>query len=139
MTRIIRTSTPGKERSQLSKAIVITVREFMRQTEVNEDMHDMVAFVILSLEKISNGIDKSVEAWEKRGYWIKADKYRIEWLWTGDLSKKLAQAYQFQDWKKIADLLAKVMSKFMTIKISDRHRIGKPWVDASQKYQSELS
>ena len=31
MSRIIKTSTPGKEREHLSKAIVITVRNFMRQ------------------------------------------------------------------------------------------------------------
>lgn len=139
MTRIIKTTTPGKERSHLSKAIVISIREFMRQTNVNEVTRDIVAFVILALEEISDGIDKSVSAWEKRGYWVKADKYRMTWLWTGDLSKKLAQAYQQDDWKTIADLLAEIMRKFMTIKVSDRHQMGKPWLGASQEYKRTLS
>jgi len=139
LTRIIKTTTPGKERSHLSKAIVISIREFMRQTNVNEVTRDIVAFVILALEEISDGIDKSVSAWEKRGYWVKADKYRMTWLWTGDLSKKLAQAYQQDDWKTIADLLAEIMRKFMTIKVSDRHRMGKPWLGASQEYKRTLS
>ena len=139
MTRIIKTTTPGKEKTQLSKAIVITIREFMCQTQVNEGARDMVAFVILALKEISRGIDKSVEAWEKRGYWVKADKYRMAWLWTDELSRKLDQVYQQEDWKKITDLLAEVMSKFITIKVSDRHRMGKPWIGALQEYKKTPS
>ncbi len=39
----------------------------------------------LALEEINSNIDKSVEAWEKRGYWVKADKFRLDWEWSGKL------------------------------------------------------
>jgi hypothetical protein len=97
VTRIIKTTTPGKERSHLSKAIVITIREFMRQKEPNKDTRDMVAFIILALQEIANGIDKSVAAWEKRGYWVKADKYRLEWQWTGQIAGHLQKAFLSED------------------------------------------
>lgn len=135
MTRIIATSTPGKERAQLSKAIVITIREFMRQKEPGKNTHDMVAFIILALNEISEGIDKSVAAWEKRGYWVKADKYRMEWQWTGFIAKKLEKSFQIIDWESIASTLIEVMGKFEDIKVSDRHRMGKPWVGALKIYQ----
>ena len=138
VTRIIKTSTPGKERVNLSKAIVITIREFMRHQEPSHETHDMVAFIILALEEISGGIDKSVAAWEKRGYWVKADKYRMEWHWCGEYAKKLRNAFTDQDWHTIADLLINTMTKFANIKVSDRHRMGKPWRGAQKEYKNHM-
>ena len=136
MSRIIKTSTPGKERARLSKAIVITIRAFMRHQKPDQDAKDMVAFVILALRQIAAGIDTSVKAWEKRGYWIKADKYRLEWLWSGELADQLQNAFSQADWSIIASLFVEVMQKFSTIKVSDRHRMGEPWKQAFQEYSS---
>ena len=139
MTRIIATSTPGKERVQLSKAIVITIREFMRQKEPGKSTRDMIAFVILALNEIADGIDKSVAAWEKRGYWVKADKYRLEWQWSGMTAKKLDESFKSDDWEIIANILLEIMGKFENIKVSDRHRMGTPWKGALKIYQEENS
>jgi hypothetical protein len=50
----------------------------MKQTQSNTVTKDLVAFIVLSLQEINNTIDSSVEAWEKRGYWIKADRFRMD-------------------------------------------------------------
>ncbi len=137
MTQIIKTTTPGKERARLSKAIVIAIREFMRQQEPDKTTKDLVAFVILALREIAAGIDKSVTAWEKRGYWVKADKYRLEWDWSGISAGKLNRAFNDEDWGTVAALLLEVMRKFGNIKVSDRHRMGKPWEGAYQEYKRQ--
>ncbi len=134
MSRIIKTSTPGKERNQLSKAIVVTVREFMRQSEPDDNTKDMIAFVILALREIAEGIEKSVAAWEKRDYWVKADKYRMDWMWVTPAEKALNKAFIAEDWAGIASQLLALMGHFNTIKVSDKHRMGKPWVGAYQEY-----
>jgi hypothetical protein len=139
VTQIIKTSTPGKEREHLSKAIVITIRNFMRQESPDDETNDMLAFIILALKEISDGIDKSVAAWEKRGYWVKADQYRLEWQWSGEMSAKLRNAFQAEDWPKIAGLLIETMDKFSNIKVSDRHRMGKPWKNAFANYDQLIS
>jgi hypothetical protein len=139
VTRIIKTSTPGKERVRLSKAIVITIREFMRQQEPDKSTNDMVAFIILALKAIAKGIDKSVAAWEKRSYWVKADKYRMKWQWTGSCADKLETAFQEKDWQIIPEILMDIMTKFNDIKVSDRHRMGKPWDGACKEYLSNLN
>lgn len=137
MTRIIKTSTPGKERNRLSKAIVITIREFLRQQEPGKGSRDMVAFIILALRQIAEGIDQSVAAWEKRGYWVKADKYRMEWRWTGEIANKLSSAFEQKDWGEIADLLITIMKNLDSVKVSDRHRMGKPWLGAEKELKSQ--
>ena len=136
MSRIIKTSTPGKERARLSKAIIVTIRAFLRQGEPDQNSRDMVAFVILALEHISSGIDMSVEAWEKRGYWVKADKYRMEWRWSGEYAKKLRKAFSRSAWEEIANLFIQIMQKFNAIKVSDQHRMGQPWKDAFREYSA---
>ncbi|MFU8825903.1 MAG: hypothetical protein ACNA70_00250 [Brevefilum sp.] len=136
MTQIIKTSTPGKERERLSKAIVITIRNFMRQATPDKETQDMVAFIILALKEISAGIELSVAAWEKRGYWVKADKYRLEWQWAGEMSKKLENAFDAQEWPAVATLLLEIIEKFSNIKVSDRHRMGKPWQGALKEYKN---
>lgn len=138
MTQIINPSTPGKERARLSKAIVITIRAFMRLEEPDLHAKNMVAFIILALREISNGIDQSVTAWEKRGYWIKADKYRMEWRWTGQFAEKLHAAFSNDNWRGIIGQLMEIMDRFSDIKVSDRHRMGKPWLGALKQYQSLL-
>ena len=139
MTQIIKTSTPGKEREQLSKAIVITIRTFMRQGAPDHETKDMIAFIILALKEISTGIDQSVAAWEKRGYWVKADKYRLEWQWAGEMADKLQHAFKAEDWGKIAEYLLDTMTHFSNIKVSDRHRMGQPWVNAYTNYKNILN
>jgi hypothetical protein len=136
VTRIIKTTTPGKERTRLSKAIVITIRAFMRQKEPNNNTRDMVAFIILALREIAEGIDKSVTAWEKRGYWVKADKYRMEWLWTTPTADKLEAAFKAEDWGTAAGNMVEIMGKFSDIKVSDRHRMGEPWRGAFTEYKA---
>ena len=134
MTRIIKTSTPGKERAHLSKAIIVTIRAFMRQQEPNAETKDMIAFIILALREISEGIDKSVIAWEKRGYWVKADKYRMEWHWVAPLAEKLDKSFKKEDWGVVAGFMVEIMGRFNQIKVSDRHRLGEPWKGAYAEY-----
>jgi hypothetical protein len=135
VTQIKRSSTPGQERTKLSKAIVVTIREFMRQNKPDGNTQDMVAFIISALKHIAKGIDQSVTAWEKRGYWVKADKYRLEWQWTGFLAEKIEASFKTRDWGNIAQLLVEVMGHFNSIKISDQHRMGQPWKNAYKEYQ----
>lgn len=130
MSPIINPESAGKERTQLSKAIVLAVRELAKQTDVNNEAKDLAAFIALALKTISEGIDISVAAWEKRGYWVKADRFRMEWLWTGSVADKMKVAIFTNDWGAIAMLMPQIAQKFSKIMVSDNHRLGKPWVGA---------
>jgi hypothetical protein len=128
MSRIINPESAGKERTQLSKAIVLAVRELAKQTDVTNDAKDLAAFIALALTNISEGIDISVAAWEKRGYWVKADRFRMDWLWTGQYAEKMKTAILADDWGAIAMIMPQIAQKFSKIVVSDNHRLGKPWV-----------
>ncbi len=130
MGRIVNINTPGKTRTQLSKSTVLAIRELMKQAQLNTETKDLVAFIVLSLKAIHNTIDNSVEAWEKRGYWIKADRFRMDWNWTGSTSDELKKALLADDWATVAQLSVRTAERFADIKIPTRVKNKSPWVGA---------
>lgn len=127
---MIKTDTTGKERTRLSKSIVVCVRELAKQPGVTAEARDMAAFIALALQSIADGIDASVAAWEKRDYWVKADRFRMDWMWAGQYAEKMKAAVLADDWAAIAMLLPQVAQKFSKVIVSDNHRLGKPWAGA---------
>ncbi|MBK9209316.1 MAG: hypothetical protein IPL71_13845 [Anaerolineales bacterium] len=130
MSRVINPDSVGKERTRLTKSIVLCIRELAKQTQVTPEAKDLASFIALALQAISEGIEVSVIAWEKRDYWVKADKFRMEWMWAGQLADKMKAAVLGDDWATIAMLMPQIASKFGKIVVSDNHRLGKPWTGA---------
>lgn len=120
----------GKERKWLTRAIVVSLRELMTQTEPNQTTRDIAAFIGLALNGVSATIERTVAPWEKRDYWVKADKFRLEWEWVDQVGERMRKAAVEKDWGEVALLSAKVGLKLSKIEVSTRHRMGKPWVGA---------
>ena len=130
MSPLINPDSAGKQRTQLTKSIVLAVRELARQNEPGPEARDLAAFIALALQTIADGIDVSVAAWEKRGYWVKADRFRMEWAWTGQHAAKLKDAVLADDWGTIAMIAMRVAQKLGKVQVSENHRLGKPWAGA---------
>lgn len=130
MSRVINPDSVGKERTRLTKGIVLCIRELAKQASITSDAKDLAAYIALALQAISEGIDASVVAWEKRDYWVKADKFRMEWMWAGQVAAKMKAAVLEDDWATIAGLMPQIASRFSKIEVSDNHRLGKPWTGA---------
>lgn len=137
MSRLIKTDTVGKDRTRLTRSIVLAVRELAKQKEVTAEARDLAAFIAFALQAIAEGIDESVAAWEKRGYWVKADRFRMEWLWTGQTAAKMKSAVLNDDWGAIALLLPQIAQKLSKIQIAENHRLGAPWKGAYQRLKKE--
>ena len=137
MSRIINPESAGKERTQLTKGIVLAIRELAKQTAPGPESRDMAAFIALALAQISEGIDVSVAAWEKRGYWVKADKFRMEWLWADAYAARMKNAVLTDDWATVAVTMTQVAQKLVKVEVAAGHRLGRPWVGAFRKMQSE--
>jgi hypothetical protein len=130
VSRVINPDSVGKERTRLVKSIVLCIRELAKQVQVTSETKDMAAFIALALQSISDGVDVSVAAWEKRDYWVKADKFRMEWIWTGQFADKMKTAVLTDDWATIAPLIPQIASKLNKVEVSNNHRLGRPWENA---------
>jgi hypothetical protein len=137
MSRVINPDSAGKQRTKLSKSIVLALRQLARQSDTGGETRDLAAFISVALEAISQGIDASVAAWEKRGYWVKADKFRMDWAWAGPISEKMRSAIAADDWATVAMLAAQVAEKLNRVQVTDNHRLGKPWDGAYERLREK--
>ena len=133
MSRIINAESVGLERSQLVRAIIVALRELSQLTTFGIEARDLAAFVVMALGTISKGVDASAIAWEKRGYWVKADRFRMEWAWAEPLASKLRSAVEAGDWSAVATLMLKLAEKFKNVRVARNPRVGKPWVGAFRR------
>lgn len=130
MSRVINPNAPGKERNRLKRATALALRELMVESEPTQKAKDLVAFIVLALEGITETVDVTTSAWEKRDYWIKADRFRRDWEWAARLGAVLRKAALAQDWDKITEICVRVFQRVGDEKISQNHRMGTPWTGA---------
>jgi hypothetical protein len=138
---VINPDSVGKQRTKLTRMTALTVRELLRQPEPNDDTRDMAIFIVLSLDTIAETIDPSVAAWEKRGYWVKADRFRLEWAWAKKRADEMREALFVEDWGAVAMSAVQIaqQTQIASVKISPRHRMGKPWVGAWHRFKESVT
>lgn len=138
MSRVIQTDGVGKQRQTLVRALALAVRELMHRGMIDAQTRDLVAFLVLAMEKIAQNIDETVKAWEKRGYWLKADRFRLDWEWTQMLSQQLRKAIADEDWDFVARLVGEIAGKVSHVEVPVHHRLGTPWNGAWDKLKVKL-
>jgi hypothetical protein len=137
MGRVISTQNLSTERNRLMKAMVIALREIGRQSEFNDESRDLAAFLAAALRTVAETVDRSVEPWEKRGYWIKADRFRMDWAWVEPLAQNIRRAVFAEDIAGIATCVAQLGGKLKEVRVAEKHKLGKPWIGAWQKLKAE--
>lgn len=133
----IKTTESGTTlRNRLAKSIVLAIRTLMQKGEPDKESLDMAAFVVLALEKIEESIDKSATAWEKRDFWLKADRFRMEWAWTENSRKSLETSVLAQNWAEIPTELVQIAQRLGSVEVATKHRLGTPWIGAWEALKS---
>ena len=89
MSRVINPNSPGKRRNQLRRTIAEILRHLMRKRELDEEAKDMAAALVFSLRGIAETIEATTGAWEKRDYFLKADRFRRKWEWVMPAAQRL--------------------------------------------------
>ena len=140
MPRIINPDSAGKQRNKIVRRVALTVRELLRLPEPNDTSRDMVIFIVLSLDTIADTIDPTVAPWEKRDYWVKADRFRMEWSWAKRYADQLRKALGVEDWGTIAMVAVQIAQQpqISKVNISPKHRMGKPWEGAWNRFKEAV-
>ena len=137
MSRVINPNAPGKERNRLKRATALALRVLMVESRPNAKTRDLVAFITLALEGIVKTVEVTTTAWEKRDYWIKADRFRLEWDWARRLGQEMRKAVLSEDWEMIPKIAIQIFEYVGDEKISERHRMGKPWIGAWEELKAQ--
>ena len=147
MSRLINTDPPSKRRNKAAREIVLCIRT-AASCQDQDQLLDLMAHIASSLEIIEGSIEQSVTAWEKRNYWLKADRYRMKWEWVqpalkavtsyleskggaGNIPVYMTREFTLQE----LETLLEIAEELGGITISPNHRMGKPWTGAYSIWQ----
>ena len=89
MSRVINSDSPGQNRNRLLKLLSSTIAVMNQSNFAANELNDAIAFIVLSLMEIEKTIAQTTAPWEKREYWVKADQFRSEWKWVGEIKASL--------------------------------------------------
>ncbi len=127
MSRVINVANPGKRRNTARRTIAELLRRLMLQHELNEETKDMVAALVLNLREIAATIETTTEAWEKRDYYLKADRFRLEWEWVAPAAQSLEDLVLQERWESLPQALADLAPRFADIRVAKMTRSPSAW------------
>jgi hypothetical protein len=139
MGRVINTNNPGKRRNSFMRTAAEILRRLSQQKEIDDETKDMVAMLIFCLRGIDTTVEESIRAWEKRGYWKKADDFQQKWWWSSLMQTSLDKLVKDGDWDKMPEMMIKLFPHFADVKINKMTRNPKEWEGTYQKLMEETN
>jgi len=127
VSRLINGTNPGTERNQLRRTVAEALRHLISKKQLDDESKDLVALIVYSLRGISEGVEQSARAWEKRDYFVKADKFRMDWAWAEKYANKLEIIMRGELWGDLPLALAELAAKFSDITITKFVRTDALW------------
>ncbi len=109
------------------------LRHLSQQQEVNQQTKDMVAMLVYCLRGINETVEESILAWEKRGYWKKADDFQQKWWWSARMASAIEALLRSGDWDRLPETMIKLYPHFAEIQINKLTRNPADWSGAHSK------
>ncbi|GAP63294.1 hypothetical protein ARMA_1717 [Ardenticatena maritima] len=139
MSRLISThGSPTTQRNRLRRTIAEALRTLMQKQTLDEETRDLAALIWFSLRALEANIDQSASAWEKRNYYIKADRFRAQWEWLTPMQRRLERILREELWELLPPLLADLSRYFDDITVNRRTRSKALWQGAYQRFLEEM-
>jgi hypothetical protein len=139
VSRLINGTNPSTERNQLRRTVAEALRRLMTKKKIDDESKDLVALIVYALRGIAHGVDQSARAWEKRDYFVKADKFRMEWAWAEKYANRLEMILRGQLWGELPLALAELAPKFSDITITKFVRTEALWQGRYKQLLTEKS
>ena len=127
MSPVINLSDPGRRRNEARRTIAEILRHLMLKRELDAEAKDMAAALVFNLREVAQTVQTSVAAWEKRNYYLKADRFFLEWEWVEPTSQRLRELILHDRWDHLPRELAQLATRFSDIRISRLTRDASAW------------
>jgi cobalamin biosynthesis Mg chelatase CobN len=137
MVRVINTANPGTRRNRARRTIAEILRHLMFKRSIDEESKDMAAALVFALREIADSVETTTNAWEKRDYFLKADRFRLEWEWVSKATERLEQAILKEQWEALPGEIAGLVPRFSDIRIAKMTRGEATWKSSYRLLLSE--
>lgn len=136
MSRVIQTESVGRQRHRLRRTIAEALRRLARKSTFDQESQDLAALIVFSLRRLSEGVEQTTTAWEKRDYFLKADRFRLKWEWVDDTAYELESALLLGQWERVPQILATLFPRFGDITVARYTRSSALWDGCYQRLVS---
>jgi hypothetical protein len=133
LSRVITTDSVGKRRHQLRRTIAEALRRLASKRTFDEESQDLAALIAFSLRRLEEGVEQTTTAWEKRDYYLKADRFRLKWEWLDETAYALESALLLGQWDQVPQVLATLFPKFSDITVAKYTRSPDLWEGCYQR------
>lgn len=137
MSRIVHTDSPSAQRQRLRRTIAEALNRLMAKKELDDETQDLAALIVFALREIDAGIERSATAWDKRHYYVKADRLRHEWEWAARAADRMTNLIKGGDWARLPVVLASLAPRFSDIQVAKLTRSAELWSGAYQRLMDE--
>jgi hypothetical protein len=137
MSRIISTDGPGKARHHHRRTIAEAMRRLSRKPRFDDEAKDLSAAIVFSLLEIADSVDRTTEAWEKRDYYMKAERFREQWRWVEPLTDELSAVLYEARWQELPGVLAGLAPHFADIRVKKLTRNPGAWKGAYARFMED--
>ena len=137
MGRVVNTDSASAQRNRLRRTIAEALRLLGQKQTIDDEAHDLAALIVFSLRGIAQGVDTSAVAWEKRDYYIKADRFRSDWAWVEPMARQLEVILVRERWDNLPTVLALLLPRFSDIKLTKMTRMPDLWAGCYDRLLKE--
>ena len=133
MGRVINTENPSKIRNHHRRSIAELLRRLSQKPQVDAEAKDMAATIVFLLEEIHDGVQQTIVAWEKRGYWMKAERFLRDWEWTKATAANFDDVIRHEAWDLLPELMVELMPRFADVQVKKMMRKPSLWQNSYKK------
>jgi hypothetical protein len=133
MSRVINIDNPTKRRNHNRRTIAELLRRLSQKPGIDEEAKDLAAAIVLALQDITAGVEQTALAWEKRDYWLKAERFIRQWEWAAEVAANMDDVIRHDAWDLLPELLAELFPRFADIQIKKMTRKPDTWQGAYQE------
>ena len=133
MSRIIAVDSVGQERHRLRRTIAESLRRLAGKQTFDEESKDLAALIVFSLRRLEEGVDRTATAWEKRDYYLKADRFRLQWEWVEETAYALESALLLGQLDQVPEILVTMFPQFNDITVARYTRSPDLWEGCYQR------
>ena len=130
MSRVIRPQSAARIRSKLLQSLAHAIAADQENELAKSERRDVLTYVLQILEEIASSVSATTGAWEKRGYWVKADRFMMEWSWVSAVSEPLIPALEQSELPSPTALYRDFNHHLSAIEIPVRMQQTRPWTGA---------
>jgi hypothetical protein len=131
VARIIRTESGTTRRNRILNGMALALRAVAGRPDVSEgEAREVLAFLALSLAELNESVEETVRAWERREYWLKADRFRSEWGWAASIQGALDRALSSGDWPRAQACGMELANVLADRRLRPRETTSRPWSGA---------